>query len=149
MGLHLKTPDEQGWYWVKDRDDNWFMAFVDTSAEEVCFWDEQRPFHNPFICDFESTHLGGCIAWYGPFVCPGGDFGGDTVVACEEHHERAKKEKKVIGITHFDFRYCRDEHHGASLTVTGVYTREEAEKRIGLEVADVASNPPTAEAGQR
>lgn len=144
MARLTRLPDEQGWYWCHMLDaDVWCMAMVDTANECVTFFDAESG-SDPTRYEWESGDLtledriGDC-EWWGPFTCPGGHFGGMTIVADEELHDRAKAEKKVIGVQHFDFRYCRDEGHGSSLTVSGLYTREEAGERIGRETREAGA----------
>lgn len=132
MSYSEKTPDEHGWYWVKYYDDRWFMAFVDTGREKAYFFDGSSRYANH---DLEEVPEDAYTAWYGPFACPGGDFGAVTVVADEELHTKAKAERKAIGIQHFDYRYCVGESHGSSLTVSGLYDREDADRLIHREVS--------------
>lgn len=140
MSLHLKTPDEHGIYWAKSKG-QWFLVFVDTAQEIVRIFDEDLLCETGYKRELDDLPEGYFSAWYGPFACPGGDFAETTIVASEEDHERAKKEGKAIGITHFDFRHCRgDGYSGASITITGVYDREEANRRIHGEVKEEGSN---------
>lgn len=132
--MRTSVPDEQGWYWAKDVHGDWRMACVSTCSEKVWLFDEglEPPCWDAY--DLDGFPAGIVVAWYGPFQCPGGDFGGLTVVSDEELHDKAALERKVIGIVHFDYRYCRDEGHGSSITFSGLYTRDEAEERIHREV---------------
>jgi len=134
--MRTTLPDDQGWYWCKDNADNWFMAFVDTGEETIAMWDGHDPIQPPLYFDWDSQQSEQIVAWYGPFNCPGGDFGGLTVIASEDDYKNAEKDRKAIGIQHFDYKYCRDEGHGSSLTISGLYDRKEADGRIHREVGD-------------
>ena len=132
MSYHTKLPDEQGWYWCRSRHDCWSVAFVSTRDEVVAFFDEDEPFHNPATFNFDAPNVAGVVEWYGPFHCPGGDFGEHSVVPCAELREKARMEGKAIGIQYVDFRACKDELHGSSFTITGLYDREAAMKLIRM-----------------
>lgn len=157
MSKHTKTPSENGWYWVADNpeaEDGWMMAFLDVEQDvptvvtfdpERCMagfgrvatrWDwDGRVWRDR---GYPAGRWSGPECWFGPLNQPGGPFGSHIVEACEEDHQRAEKESKVIGIQHFDFRYCRDEGHGSNITLSGVYTREEAEKITSRMITDEA-----------
>lgn len=137
-----ELPDDQGWYWCKIlRTEEWCMAFVDTSRETVFLLggDTCDGFTGPSRHDLDAPSIGrdlGDILWYGPITCPGGDFGGTTVLIDEERHEQAKRERKAIVLTYVDFRYCREDGKlGSSMTISGALPHDEAAEYLRREVA--------------
>lgn len=124
-----KIPDTEGWYWIMDNDCEWRMAFVDTSNESV------------FVLPGDIR--GGCSVsrlafaevserfdWYGPFSCPGGDFGDTTIVPSEDLCRDAAASGKAIVITYANYKFCRDEKHAASIAITQLLSREMADAAI-------------------
>lgn len=141
--MRTTLPDEQGWYWCKMlTTGRWHMAFVDTGEEAVLFYgdiDETGQRRCPY--NYDEDHIRsefGEIEWHGPITCPGGDFGSETVLPSESLHQEARDEKKVIAITYLDFYYCRDEGHGASMTISRLVTRDEAQTLINAELPSQA-----------
>lgn len=132
MSRRNTLPDDSGWYWVKTVDEEWKMAYVHTGIERVLFIDGEHPM------DFETDSrafdqdFSDCDWWYGPFECPGGDFGGNTVIVDEDRHEEAEADGSVIVLKHFDFGHCRDEKYHSRFTTTSLVTRDEAESQMGL-----------------
>jgi len=118
-----KLPDDQGWYWCKILDsEEWCMAFVDTGREQVKIWDADG-LTGPATSEWDEDAIRakfGEIEWYGPITCPGGDFGGPTVVIDEEAHKKAAAEKSVIVLQHFVYAYC-DDRPGSTYTIWGCY----------------------------
>jgi hypothetical protein len=125
--LTSTVPDEHGFYWLR-MGSVWYLAFVDTGEEEVrLISDDGKAKCGTFALD--SAELDKTAnAWFGPLNCPGGDFGSHTVVLDEELMMNAAQMKKAMVLQHIDYRFCADEKHRASITSTGVYTREEADK---------------------
>lgn len=134
MSMTENLPDDQGWYWAECADGEWMMAFVDTGNEKVVLYEGEAPEAGELHCGFEQISSCGIKRWFGPFTCPGGDFGGSTVEKDAEHYDRAKKERKAMVVVHVDYRYCRDEGHGSSITVTSTVPREVADKYVRREV---------------
>lgn len=128
-----KLPDEQGVYWAEDWHGEWMVAFVDTGKEIVTLFGEDFDPKYRDIYEFDEFPKKLIKAWYGPFACPGGDFGSQTVVATEEDHQRAKRNKEAIVIVHVDYRHCSDEKHRASITSTATMPREEANEYVKRE----------------
>lgn len=133
MGRHIdadgRPPDESGWYWTKDEAGEWAMAYVDADGEAI--WRFPAASYTADVFEPHDPH--GIREWHGPIVCPGGDFGGITVLCDEDLRREAETQNKVIGIKHFDFRHCDDEKHGAAITVSGLYSREEAIQLAGID----------------
>lgn len=140
--MRTTLPDETGWYWCKRVDgDIWMMGFVDTCDESLLLLDPDPPSDVPCKYPLDADDIQqefGEIEWHGPITCPGGDFGSETILPSESLHQEARDEKKVIAITYLDFCYCRDEGHGASLTISRVVTRDEAQALINAELPSQA-----------
>lgn len=135
--MRTSTPDETGWWWVETKHDGWSMAYVDTGREKVFLFDGHEPpdFSRMDECDWETVaHDIGAVRWFGPLICPGGPFGGDTVIIGAERHDEAEREGKAIVLRHVNFHHCRDDRSGASITVTGLYSRAEAEPLIYVDL---------------
>lgn len=135
--MKSQTPDEQGWYWCEDECGEWFMAFVSTGNDEVFLWDGQNPRDSRSAGLEDAAELFGIERWFGPFGCPGGDFHENTVVTDKPLQELAAANRNAIVLIHVDFRHCRDEGHGSSITMVSVQPRSEADKYIRKEVADI------------
>lgn len=121
------TPDEQGWYWVNDPvSGEWQMACVNTFHDTVTFLDGDNAARIN-KCDLEDIDG---LVWYGPFACPGGDFGAMTIEKDVELYEKATAEGKAIVIEHVDFRCCNDGQPTAQVTLTSLIGREEAKSLI-------------------
>lgn len=132
-----KLPDEQGWYWAESHDGDWYMAFVDTGQERVYMMDGENPMAPDITADFDDAASLGIRRWFGPFQCPGGDFGGHTVVIDAEMLDRAKRERKAIVLLHVDYKFCRDEKHGSSITCSSVVPRVKADEYVYRETEEI------------
>ena len=128
-----KLPDDHGMYWANTRHDEWLLAYVDTGSEQVVMFSEDFNPSYRDVYEFDEFPKGLVRAWYGPFACPGGEFGEQTVVAAEEDHQRAKRNKEAIVIVHVDFRYCREDKHGASITSVATMPRDKANEYVKRE----------------
>lgn len=140
MSYHTKTPDEQGMYWIKTRHDEWCLAYLDTNNERVTIFSDEFNSKYRDIYELDELPAGLVRQWYGPFACPGGDFGSQTVVAAEEDHQRAKRNKEAIVIVHVDYRHCKGEKHGASITSVATMPREKAHKYVEREAEAFAED---------
>lgn len=137
-----ELPDEQGWYWCNLlATGEWCMAFVDTGREMVFLLggDSADGFTGPSRHAWDDNSIAGdlgAIHWYGPITCPGGDFGGTTVLIDEERHLQAQREKKAIVLTYVDFRHCREDGKlGSNMTISGAVPYDEAAEYLRREVA--------------
>lgn len=131
--MRTELPDEQGWYWAKLLDnEEWCMAFVDPGKELVFFFsgDGEDHFSGPSRHTWDQRSIErdlGIIQWYGPMTCPGGDFGGPSVIIDEERHLQAALEKKAIVLTYVDFRHCKqDGELGSNITFSAALPRDAA-----------------------
>jgi hypothetical protein len=129
--LAAPLPTDEGLYWAKTRHDEWCLAYVDPGNEQVTIFVVDGKHRD--VYDFDELPAGLVKAWYGPFACPGGDFGSQTVVAAEEDHQRAKRNKEAIVIVHVDYRHCSGEKHGASITSVATMPREKADEYVKRE----------------
>lgn len=126
-----KTPDEQGWYWLC-LGDVWWMAFVDTLNDTIVMFNQDNPREEYMATDIDAW-LEPDQTWYGPLNCPGGDFGGDTVVLSEETHTKAKLSGSAIVLKHIDYTHCKDRKGGGTITTVAHYEdSESAHKAINL-----------------
>lgn len=123
---HIKTPDEQGYYWISDdpaSDDNWQLAYwacelamplLYTFSPDLLIGMPESKFRGVCIwapCDDVAPHrwqdtesLGSWIGpsvWYGPINYPGGNFGGPISEFSEESHTNRKKGEKLV-MLHID-----------------------------------------------
>lgn len=135
--MYIKLPDEQGWYWAECHDGCWLMAFVDTGREVVILMDGDNPDSPSAHVEFDEIETQKIKRWFGPFQCPGGDFGGSTVVKTVEDYALAKKKKNAIVVVHVDYLHCRA-GHGANITITSVVPREKADTYIYRERDEIA-----------
>ena len=129
--MRTTTPDEDGWYWCEDKNGDWMLTFVDMLQERAWLIDETSLMED--WIGLEDVDGYGIVRWFGPLVCPGGDFGGPTVILDAQRHNEAAKEGKAIVLTHVDFKHCPDEKHHSRVTVTALMDREKAEKIISRE----------------
>ena len=122
-------PDEQGWYWAKMGNGEWAMAFVDTGQEEVTIWNGDHPYEGCRRALYDEPEFPDqqVVAWYGPFNCPGGDFGSPTIVVDEKLHSAAASNCEAIALTYVDYQHCDDGNH-ESIALIGRCSRQEADQ---------------------
>lgn len=135
--MRTSTPDETGWYWLETKRDGWFMAYVDANEETIYILKGDSP---PALNAIDEVSLDtadhdlGAVRWFGPILCPGGPFGGSTIIINAERHDEAERQQKAIVLRHVDFRHLKDERSGASVTVDGLYTRAQALPLIDVDL---------------
>jgi len=126
--MRTTLPDEHGWYWSKSpRDGDWCMAFVNTNRETIILFDGVDPRNDQIeysMDEFENSNR----EWYGPFNCPGTDFGQHTIVMEEKLHREAITEGKAMCVTFVDYSHCSDENHHASIAITELRPRQDADE---------------------
>jgi hypothetical protein len=134
--MRRSLPDEHGWWWMKAiEDDEWRMAFVNTNRETITLFDGLDPREDQI--EYKMDDFDEYLAdWYGPFHCPGTDFGQSTIVTEESHHREAARKGKAIVLQHVDFKHCPDEEHHSNVTVTSLRDRDEAEAIIYREATE-------------
>ena len=134
-----KKPDEQGWFWTKANDTGtWNMAFASTATEMITLFDgfeDQKENTEIPMSDFDFCDR----HWYGPFNCPGGDFGQHTIVIEEGLHEQAELSGEAIVIQHVDFAHCPKADAMGSITITSRRSAVEAKNLIYSETQAVAT----------
>ena len=122
--MRKTLPDEHGWYWAKSpRDGEWCMAFVNMNRETITLFDGVDPRNDQIeypMDEFKNSDR----HWYGPFNCPGTDFGQHTIVIEEEQHQKAERDGEAIVVTYADFRHCDDLH--SSIAIVGRCSEEQA-----------------------
>lgn len=138
--MRTELPDEKGWYWCKLlHNEEWCMAFVDTCEEHVLLFGGDNALSGPSRHKWDQRCLDrdlGVIQWYGPITCPGGDFGGTTVLIDEERHLQAALEKKAIVLTYLDLRYCKEDAGcGSNMTFSAAVSFDEAKAYLDREVS--------------
>jgi hypothetical protein len=126
--MRKTLPDEHGWYWAKSpRDGEWCMAFVNMNRETITLFDGVDPRNDQIeypMDEFKNSDR----HWYGPFNCPGTDFGQHTIVMEEELHRKAEAECRAMCVTYVDYKYCDDENHHSSIAITELRTRADADE---------------------
>lgn len=84
---HTKTPEENGWYWVRFED-----------ADVLCYWNPEDPapqrlMRAEFLPGnrpvFEQERLQNAIAWIGPLESPFGEFGSSCAYFDENQYASA------------------------------------------------------------
>jgi len=135
--MRITLPDEQGWYWCHHQEsDRWCMAFVNMNRETVTLFDGVDPRNDQIeypMDEFENSDR----HWYGPFHCPGTDFGQHTIVMEEALHREASKSGEAIVVTYVDFQHCKDERYHSSIAIVGRCSMEAAEAITQRETANI------------
>ena len=126
--MRKTLPDEHGWYWSKSPSDgDWCMAFINMNRETVTLFDGVDPRNDQIeypMDEFENSNR----EWYGPFNCPGTDFGQHTIVMEEKLHSEAIAEGKAMCVTFVDYSHCSDENHRSSIAITELRPRQDADE---------------------
>ena len=125
--MRTTLPDETGWYWAKSPTSEWSMAFVNTDRERVTLFDGIDPTDDQMYFPWDDEEWSGWD-WYGPFNCPGTDFGQHTIVMEEEQHQKAERDGEAILVTYADFLHCDDMH--SSIAIVGRCSKEEARAQV-------------------
>ena len=103
------------------------MAFVNTNRETIILFDGVDPRNDQIeysMDEFENSNR----EWYGPFNCPGTDFGQHTIVMEEKLHREAIAEGKAMCVTFVDYSHCSDANHHASIAITELRPRQDADE---------------------
>jgi len=129
--MQTTVPNKLGWYWAKGDNGQWYMTFVDTNPDEesIVVWDGNDPVDPvmPPICfDLDSEKAKSFEAWYGPFHCPGTDFGLSTIVLEEVLHQRAERTGEALVLQYVDFQHCHDDQYHSQAWTTSLRSRSEA-----------------------
>lgn len=127
---HVKTPDEQGWYWVEN-DGEWSMVYLDTSRDELRLLVADTDHHDLIECHeaddgwtADGLWVESYSRWIGPLECPGGPFHSAIHEFDAEQHDAAKADGKVLVALVVDFTYA-DSPQG-QLIASGQMTVDEA-----------------------
>ena len=107
------------------------MTLVNMDRETITLFDGVEPQRGQSeypIEDFDGSER----LWYGPFHCPGGDFGEHTIGMDVEMHMRATAEKKAMCLTYVDYEHCEEEHYSGSIAITEVRSAADASALISM-----------------
>ncbi len=132
--MQKTLPDESGWYWFKFVETGeWNVAHIDCERERITVFIDSDPSQVDACspCEMNSDRQ-----WYGPFHCPGTDFGQHTIVVAEEDHQKAERNGEAIVVTYADFRHCDDLH--SSIAVIGTCSEEQAKAIAQRETRKIA-----------
>lgn len=97
---HTKTPDTNGWYWVRFED-----------ADVLCYWNPEDPspqrlMRAEFMPNnkpvFEQERIQNALAWIGPLESPFGEFGSSCAYFDEDQYVSAIELGEALVMTLVD-----------------------------------------------
>lgn len=94
---HAKTPNENGWYWVRFSDGSSAMAFWEPEDEPINGHYLHEQLIQPVAFDCKTVE-----AWIGPLPCPFGDLAGDGAYFAEDQYQDAIRDKTALAMTLVD-----------------------------------------------
>lgn len=150
--VFVKTPDEEGWYWVLEGSGDWWLAHLSLQGDDPSVWvvsasgvrggigggnhtcrqwrfidKGDQGWHNPEAPgdSFEPQE------WHGPIKAPGECSEGEvTLLISGADYRRAAAAGQAVVVLCADFRHAEGERGAGRVTVVGVYGRERAYEMV-------------------